>query len=264
MGQHIPPLPSALPFLPLTFGIISILLNCSSGKRNSRALLSAEKFFNWLDILFPDFLRDQIRAAGEITSRIQLTLKYLSLVWENREREGGKTPFSCTSSRGPLFNCIIVNEVLMQLQERGPVSLPSHESHVSSSPDWGHEITEHSFYRCSSCFQTHVSLHQPPSCHMSGKSSELSSVCVCAGEFEMQWLFVYFGVGGAAEELGGLFIIPLTSWIRAGIIIRSMNIHEWRIWERVRERLTGRNRQTGRATRTHISTHTHRQSYTQE
>lgn len=40
--------------------------------------------FNWLNILFPDFPRDQIRAAGEITSRIQLTLTYLGLMRENR------------------------------------------------------------------------------------------------------------------------------------------------------------------------------------
>ena len=45
---------------------------------------------------------------------------------KQRERGGGdkkkkkKILFSCTSSRGPLFNCIIANEVVMQLQERGP------------------------------------------------------------------------------------------------------------------------------------------------
>ncbi len=42
--------------------------------------------FNWLNILFPEFPRLQIRAAGEITSRIQLTLTYLGLMWANRER----------------------------------------------------------------------------------------------------------------------------------------------------------------------------------
>ena len=36
------------------------------------------------------------------------------------------------SSRGLLFNCIIVNEVLMQLQERDLPSVFSHESHVSA------------------------------------------------------------------------------------------------------------------------------------
>lgn len=54
-------------------------------KRNPHSLLSAGKFFNWLDILLPDFPRDQIR-ADEITSGIQLILTYLSLMWENSER----------------------------------------------------------------------------------------------------------------------------------------------------------------------------------
>lgn len=79
------------------------------------------KFFNWLDISFPDFPRDRIRTAGEITSKIQLTLTYLSLTRENGVRR--KNSFELLVFQQPPFNCIIVNEVLMQLQERGPFSL---------------------------------------------------------------------------------------------------------------------------------------------
>lgn len=188
-----------------------------------------------------------------------------------KQREGKKKkfPFSCTSTRGPLFNCIIVNEVLMQLQERGLLSLSSHESHVSFSPDWGHEITEHSFYPLLLFLQTHlpsyqlwrlafcalhVTLHHPPSCNRKEQRG-LLNLCVCAGEFEMQWLFVYFSVGGAAEALWGLFIIPLSSWIRAGIIIPSMNIHETRIWESTRE--TDRQKQTDRQSHKQPFTYSH-------
>lgn len=55
--------------------------------------------------------------------------------------------------------------------------------------------------------------------------------------------------------LRGLFIIPLTSWIRAGIIMPSMNIHEQRICERVRE--TDRQKPTERQSHKHSSTSSH-------
>lgn len=80
------------------------------GKKTPRCPLSARKFFNWLDILFPDFPRDQIRVTGEITSRIQFTLTCLNLMWEKQRggRWGGGgvvvwwcwgIPVSCMSSR---------------------------------------------------------------------------------------------------------------------------------------------------------------------
>lgn len=71
-----------------SFILFAIEWHC--GKRKIHVLLSAGKVYNWLDSLFPDFPRDQIREAGEITGRIQLTLTYLGLMWENREREGDK------------------------------------------------------------------------------------------------------------------------------------------------------------------------------
>lgn len=55
--------------------------------------------------------------------------------------------------------------------------------------------------------------------------------------------------------LRGLFIIPLTSWIRAGIIIASMNIHGLRIYERARE--TDRQKQTEGQSHKHSSTYSH-------
>ena len=196
------------------FGLFSVfkvaaVRHCEG--RTSRSLLSAGTFFTWLDILFPEFPRDQIRAAREITSRIQLTLKYLSLIWENRGGGGHDIPLSCMSSRDPLFNCIIVNEVLMQLQETG-LSLSSHESHVTRSPDRGHAITEHSF--CSSPLKhtyrlwrlafwaQHVTPHHPPSCHIVRKEQRgLLNVCVCVWDVVIICLFQC--AGGAAEALGG-------------------------------------------------------------
>lgn len=174
---------------------------------NPHSLLSARKFFNWLDILLPDFPRDQIRAAEKITSRIQLILTYLSLMWENGE--SFKNPFSCMSSREPLFNCIIVNEVLMQLQERGPLYLSYHERRKPGLGSWNHPCSS-SFkhtYRLSAL--TLVSLcpvRPPPSssithCHptLSEKSSEVTWVCAF---FRMQ--------------VGDAVIICLFLWLRNG------------------------------------------------
>lgn len=75
------------------------------GKKTPCCPLSARKFFNWLDILFPDFPRDQIRVTGEITSRIQFTLTCLNLMWEKQRWVVVVVwwcwgiPVSCMSSR---------------------------------------------------------------------------------------------------------------------------------------------------------------------
>lgn len=72
--------------------------------------------------------------------------------------------------------------------------------------------------------------------------------------FNILWLFVYSSDGGAAVELRRLFIIPLTSWIRAAIITWAWIFMRWgsmRVWER----LTSKNRQKGRATNSSLQTH---------
>lgn len=106
------------------------------------------------------------------------------------------------------------------------------------------------------CTSPSITFSNLPWCYK--KSSEVSWTCAfifVQTSFEIPWLFVYFGDGGAAVALRGLFIIPLTSWIRAGIIIPSMNIHGLRIYERARE--TVRQKQTEGQSHKHSSTYSH-------
>lgn len=175
--------------------------------------LSAGKFFNWLDILFPDFPRDQIRAAGEITSRIQLTLKYLSLIWENTGRGGKKlllaacfpgalclialllTKCWCNYEKETIFLFLLMRVTLVSswtevMKSQNTLILPlllSFQTHLPS----------HRLWRSAFC-APHVTLHHPPSCDIVRKEQwGLLNLCVCAGEFEMPWLFVYFSIEGA-------------------------------------------------------------------
>lgn len=153
----------------------------------------------------------------------------------------------------------------MQLQERGPLS--SHESHVSFSVDRGHGTTKHSLYPPAHLSSNTFSLsarRTSPSiafsrtlhCYrMSNKVPRSSARVSAQASFEIPWLFVYFGDGGVAVVLRGLFIIPLTSWIRAGIITLSMNIHGLRIYERARE--SDRQKQTEGQSHKHSSTYSH-------
>ena len=111
----------------------------------------------------------------------------------------------------------------------------------------------------------HVTLHHLPSPaavpRWQGERRGLPNQCfhVCAGEFRDSVIICLFLWRRSGRGAQGLFIIPLTSWIRAGIIIRSMNIHEARVCERERGRLTVTNRQTGSA-QTLLHMHTHSQS----
>lgn len=158
------------------------------------------------------------------------------------------------TSSGRLFNCIIANEVLMQLQERDPLPLSSHESHVNFSTDWVYGITQRLLFSCCSSLQT---------CLMSSCLVHCTSPSITVWEHIHSFLcrqvlifcdYLFSRDGGAAAELRGLFIIPLTSWIRAAIITWAWIFMRWgsmRVWER----LTSKNRQKGRATNSSLQTH---------
>lgn len=73
--------------------------------------------------------------------RIKFALTFHSLMWEI---------ISCNPSTAPLFNCIDVNEVLMQLEERDLLSLLSYESHVSFSLV---QVMKFSFYFLTGSFK---------------------------------------------------------------------------------------------------------------
>lgn len=107
--------------------------------------------------------------------------------------------------------------------------------------------------RCTSPF---IAFNRTLHCYRMSNKVSCSSACISAqASSEILWLFVYFSDGGVAVVLRGLFIIPLTSWIRAGIIMLSMNIHGLRIYERARE--SDRQKQTEGQSHKHSSTYSH-------
>lgn len=159
------------------------------------------------------------------------------------------------TSKGRLFNCVIANEVLMQLQERGPLPLSSHESHVNFSPDWVSGITERSLFSCCSSLQIHLMSSCSVRCTSSSIMLEKAHASISMrASFNILW-FLFIAVMEERWCAQGFFlIIPLTSWIRAAIITGAwifMRRGSMRVWER----LTGKNRQKGRATNTSLQTH---------
>ena len=119
----------------------------------------------------------------------------------------------------------------MQLQERGPLSLFSHESHVSFRSNWDHEITEHSICPPLIFFQTHllfvfdvcvparcmspsISLHHHPSWdNVRMGQRGLLNLCVWVLCGEVVVIICLFPCQRSS----------LTSWIIENVIIPSMN-----------------------------------------
>lgn len=128
-----------------------------------------------------------------------------------------------------LLNCIIVNSELMQWWERISASVSARVQ--TGLWSWNHLCSFK--HVCLSCWYLFAVCLFITLCHaaLSGNSRQVYLICAFVQPTLRYCDYLFILVFLDWLQCSGLFIIPLSSWIRAGVIIPSMNIHEtWR-WQ---------------------------------